>query len=251
MSSGYIKFIKAQGSALRQISTGSVLLDRAFQIPLHSFMLLRGKPSTGTTSIALELCKQLTQNKLVVFHDMGDSLFPHRLHGINIKHLVTTKLTNIPHLLEFASDFSKENTDSVYILDCSYLIREKSWDLKHELPSLSARLRKMDPLITVIATQKHGMASTVWSQVVDVSLNQNIYWKGELRGHLANVEGPIGKETIYIEYHTGRPSLAYELAILQKENGTNPSSYFTDGTQRIQGFWNFVHTLDGQLNNHV
>ena len=249
MNDSFLRFIKLEAAKSRAISTGSQLLDRAFQIPIRGFTLIRGPRYLGGTALALEIASACTNNDFhVMYLDIADSIKSHRLHGINLENFTVFKPKYIDELIEAVREL-KDLENVVYILDGLRNIDDEGWDTKFGLHVIADRIRKISPLSTVIAVSREGYDHSLWGTVIELEAIEagRDYVEGELLGHNVDIRGPLGKATVYIEHNTGRVSRGYELAILQKENGISPSGVFTGDGLTERGFWNFVRAYNERL----
>lgn len=250
----FTSFLKGEIAKQKEVSTGHVLLDRAFKIPLGSNLLIRSEPYAGATAIALELATTLTNSdKTVIYCDVLNSLFPHRLRGCNLNNLYIFR----PHTLmaeEFLEILHSLNlTDPVIILDNLKFIESdwKNWDLVDVIN----RLRKICPKATIIGVQRKGSTNSIWSEVVDIKHEKNIYSDSDgtscWMGHVVSLRGPHGLSKAYIEYVTGRVSKAFEHASLEIENGKARTSVFKLDSVECQGVWQFIHEHNRRLRDEI
>lgn len=254
------RFLKAELAKQKEVSTGSVLLDRAFMVPIGSTLLIKGSASVGTTAVGLYLGAQLSklQDKIVIYFDIFNSgSMSHRLQIFNSAEVLIFKPWQLDpnDILEALEEISKIFPDAVLIFD-NIFFYEKLW--KHwTFTQFIRSIKLLNNNFTIIATQRKQPCSDIWSSVVSLEQAQNIYTTDDegdsmLAGHLVKVHGPIGSSVIYIDHLTGRVSEAFEhvrLGIESKEKTAN-SVFSFDGI-RAQGAWNLVHQSGKKIRNEL
>ncbi len=251
-----VGFLKKEGANRKVISTGHKLLDRAFGIPLESFMLIKGEPYAGATALAFEIGASLSKSgKTVIYCDVFNYAIEHRLHGINPNNFFIFRPFSLSpdEFLEVANTICNTINDPVFILDNLGLL-ERDWGTL-KLSDLAKRIRSYHKEATIIATQRNGKVDSLWSYVVTVEHIENVYntedgesiWKG----HTAKVRGLNGLSKIYIEYETGRISKAFEHAKLEVENGKAKTANFELDGIKQQGHWQFIHEYNRRLKNGI
>jgi hypothetical protein len=248
MNTAFYRFLKTESAKQNEVSTGMVLLDQTFKIPLKSALLIEGSATVGTTAIALQLASHLSQQgKLIVYFDTYNSGTLHRLSELDKDRLVIFKAADIapPQLLDSIELLFQAEPEAVLIFENIHLL-EKLW-IGWTFAEFIRRLRIINPEVTIIATQHKFKEAMSWPVVVKLDHLQNIYAETEdgdteLAGHLAKLSGPEGSNTIYIDHYTGMVSSAYEYATLQIREGlkTKTSTFEYDGLS-VRGAWKLVH----------
>lgn len=245
-----IGFLKREIAASKSQSIGSELLDRAFKIPLKSFTLIRAEPYSGATALVLEIAAHFSnQGHYVIVADVGGSLYPNRLWGINKDYLAAFRPTNARDILKVVQGLKNEGVDAILILDMARYITD-GWSLDKKLEHFVLGLRELHPGITIICTQRKGYIGRIWSCVIDIKILKYLYDDTGTEtaiGHLLRVEGPEGYTTVLVEYYTGRLSPAYEYAALEVEKGVSKNSIFKYKDVEVQGFWKFVFEYSKRL----
>lgn len=248
---GYLEFIRKEQAKLRSLTTGSVLLDRAFQIPLNSSLLLLGEASSGTTAVGLELAKSFLTNTSgsVIYFDIYQSIYTHRIMDLIQfeSRFMRTCPQTILEATTLIQSVSKLNKPFMVVIDGLALLDELK-EKVHKLRGLSEYLVRV-PNCTAINLHKRGAAGSFWGSYVNLSFEERRYIDGELVGHTVKVKGPLGTASHYIEYKTGRLSRAYEYAQLQIENGASPSSEFNLDGVKVKGLWKFVDGFTEQTSS--
>jgi hypothetical protein len=246
-------FLKEQIADLNSVSTGSLLLDRVYKIPLHSFSLIRTEPYAGGTAVLLQLVQELTNAEhTVVYADVGDSLLAHRLHGVNLENLKVIKPTEGLEILEVVHSLVLRDYSAVYILDNFSFIQD-NYSLKTDISSLALQIKQLDPKATIIASQRKGVVNSIWSSVLDLSHVKNIYdnsGENQMIGHMAKATTSKGSVEFYIEHTSGRVSKGYELATLEVEKGTQKSGIFDLDGVRAKGFYRFIEEYDNGIRSN-
>ena len=251
-SVAFLKFTKQEAARTSELSTGHVLLDRAFKIPLQSFLLIRSEPYAGATAILLELAEALTKaGKAVIYADVGNSVYTHRLNGIDKDLFYIIKPTAVDEIIDIAHRIKDKMPDPVFLFD-SIAFLDLDWQLKKYIPDLAKRIRQILPEATVVCTQRRGKTDPIWTYVVDIDNIQNIYTPGPdgdniWSGHVASLKGPHGSSKAYIDYGTGRVSKGYEFVYLEMEKGKAPNSTFEFDGLKVQGSNKFVHEYNKRL----
>jgi hypothetical protein len=239
------RFLKIEISKSKEVSTGSVLLDRAFGIPLRSFMLIQGEAYSGSTALILDLCAQLSKEHIVVYFDVFNKPNDYRLHDINLENFIICPSPSFEfeQFMEIVNTICSQVSDPVFVLDnLAYLERDPEHDLR--LSNVARRIRSSWPQATIIATQRKGFVDPLWAYIISIESEKNIYDDSEgesvWQGHIAKIKGPRGETKVFIEYQTGRLSKAFEHAKLEIENGKSEVSKFSlDGVEK-QGVWKFI-----------
>lgn len=234
------RFIKRQIAKQNAVSTGFILLDRAFKIPLRTFTLIRGESQAGASAVCLEAARALTELGIpVVYFNPDQSAFSHRLRGIDMDLFLLVQAPEIEPILDIANQFSSERVEAVYILDRVDMVPDR---LSKGTPeAIAEMLRRVDNRATVIvADRNRRWTSNLWSFVVEIGIKK-IHYSHRVRiGHEALVKGPYGDTTVYISHTSGRISPAYEKAVLEVEAGKNKTTLFEYRNIRAKGFWNFI-----------
>jgi hypothetical protein len=119
------------------------------------------------------------------------------------------------------------------------------------------RLRQINPLITVIATQRYKNYSSMWNRIVNIEHVQNIYadnMEGEstLQGQFSKIFGPIGDTLVYIDRATGRLNKAFEYSklLIESKEKTSNSLFQYEGVE-AQGVWNFIHRYSEKIRDEI
>lgn len=252
MDNFYKQFLKAEIARQNEISTGMVLLDRAYKLPLHSFLLFRGTSGAGTTALLLETISQLTSlDRVVIYLDTYGSALSHRLKGINKDRLVIFRPWGMSprEIFQGLKILASAISDPIFIFDNLYFY-EKDWkDKDWNFSEFVRTIREEIPGATIIASQRKDPTTSLWSVIVDIDKVQNQYEESEdgthsMMAHFAKISGPKGTSVVFIEHFTGRVSKAFEHVRLEIENGTKvPTSMFEFEDIKVQGAWKLVYEI--------
>lgn len=264
MNHAYYRFLKDAINKSNEISTGMELLDRAFRIPLNAPMLIKGESGVGTTSLVLQLAKELAnQNKLVIYVDNFRSGMSHRIADLKTENILVMQSSDLTSLefLDILESFENEEVSSFFqtsdlvVIFENIFFLEKLWKL--DFADFVYRLRNQNPNITIIATQRKHSESKAWLNSITMKHLQNIYTEDEdgisqLAGHLSEISGPYGKEKVFISHFTGQISRAYEYVYLEVEKGTKAknSDFEFEGIVK-KGAWNLIHSYEKNLRNEL
>ncbi len=248
------EFLKAQIAKEKEVSTGSLFLDRAFGIPLGSFLLLKGPANFGTTAIVLGLAETLIElDKTVVYVDPILSAQPHKLSPRLAEKLLILRPWDLKpsEIYSVAIEILDIDSEAIFIFDNIYLLENLWKSSQWNFAELIRRIREYSFGSTIIGTQRESRHYDIWSQVVTIKGKENIYAKEEgasvHKGHILSLSGPRGKSEVYIDYSIGRVSKAYEEVFLQIEKGEKSlQSAFGTNDSRTTGAWNYIHKM-GEL----
>lgn len=240
----------------KEMSTGHVLLDRAFKIPLKSSLLVRYEPQAGATAILLDLAATLTKaGKMVIFFDLKETVYTHRITDIDTDLFLTPKVVSYIDIMDIVSSVKEVGIeDPVFIFDdLRMLDLDKSKRLILNLPT---DIRSLISGATVISSQRKGGTHPVWTYVIELKNVGNEYAENEkgsseLKGHILEVKGVHGVSKVFIEYKTGRISRAYEHVVLEMEQGKSANSIFELDGIRVQGSKKFIHEYNRKLKNGI
>lgn len=257
MNSAFYKFLKAETAKLKEQSTGMELLDEAFKIPMESCMLITGAAAVGTTSLAIQLATQLTQQKkLVIYFDVFNSMLQHRINEVDDDYFLIFKPwdTQPGELLKYMEIVKEVEEEVVLIFDNIHFL-ESLWTGNWTFSEFARSIRVANPKATIIATQRKEKYSDFWPVVVTIKHENNIYCEMEdgtnqLAGHTAKIFGPSGHSKIYVDHFIGKISRAYEHVVTKIRSGEkNKTSTFEMDGVSARGAWKFVHEV-GKKKRH-
>lgn len=255
MNKAFIMAQRAEFAKRNEVSTGSVLMDRAFKVPMRSCLLLNGTSGVGTTSVALSLSLQLSLTRPVIYFDIFQSL--NHIRVKNIENLIVAFPWGFEpiSLIETIEEFGDE--EIVLVFD-HFEFLEKLWSkIGWSFEEVLRRLRFINPKITIIGTQRHKSISQFWNNIVTIRHDQNIYQENDygendLMGHMVSIIGDEGTTRVYIDHQTGTVSKAFEQVKLSIESDEKTrNSIFEKGLIRVQGSWNFIHEVGKQERNEI
>jgi hypothetical protein len=199
------------------------------------------------TALALEIAKQfLAAGHGVLYLDFSQSIIEHRLAGLECARLIVARCVNRQELLDVCSAVS--HTVRLIVVDRLSMVREDWGDNAHGV--LRTELGLICPEATQVFCDLPGKGTLVgWDMNLGLDNHRNHWVDGELIGHEIDVRGPRGMCTVFISHYTGQVHWAYTACVLQKEEGTHSSSYFTVGGQKIKGFWMAVEQTVQEATN--
>ena len=250
-------FIRRQQAKACLISTGDILLDRAFKIPEGKTLLLRGEKYSGCTGILLQLVQELLKDHIVFYvdpHNVWLGSQKHRWGDLeNLENLFVLPAPSGVELILEVVNATKEITGKVWVLDGLNVMRQGDpdgkWSFKNNLHDIVDRIKRLDPKATIIYAENSDSyaAPGNWSVKADVTMGKIDYRDGIPIGHTITIQGPLGKSTSYIEYKRGRLSQAYQHAILEVEKGCSTNSVFELDGLRVKGFHEFIRQHNDTL----
>lgn len=185
------------------------------------------------------------RGKIVLFLDLKDSLTEDRLIGIDKESLLIAKPTSYQDILGLIANINEEEPQSLIVIDGIELLPEFR---EGDTDPFVVNIIRYCNNSTVIVTQTKGHVSSKWSFIVEVTKKEMVRYEDETGtyiGYLTEIEGPVGKSIVLINYTPGLVSEGYEKAVeLKEEKGVPPKGVYEYDRRKVRGFWNFVREYD-------